>query len=228
MEKIYIADDDKDILRLLDIFLKSEGYEVVAFDTGDKLYERFTNEKCDLVILDIMMPGSDGFTICEKIRKISSVPIILLTAKDTDTDYVVGITMGSDDYLVKPFNPTILNMKVKALLRRVKMGREREEEDIVCGNLSFHKKERSMYISERELSLTNTEFECLSYMVERFNEAISREELLENVWGYDTVVETRVTDETIRRIRKKLEKMGSSVIIKNKWGYGYILQEKEN
>ncbi len=227
MEKIYLADDDLDIQRLLEIFLKNEGYDVNTFNTGDDLYDAFMAEKPDLVILDIMMPGSSGLTICQKLREISDVPIILLTAKDSDADYVAGISLGSDDYLVKPFNPTILGMRCKALLRRVNMSKDKKDDSFKCGDLNYSKKEHSIYVNNTELSLTKTEFQCLKYMMEHFEEAVSRESLLENVWGYDNVVETRVTDETIRKIRKKLKELNSQTIIKNKWGYGYILQERE-
>ncbi len=226
LHKIFLADDDKDIRRLLEIFLKSEGYEVISFSNGDDLYDTFIKEEADLVILDIMMPGSDGLTICQNLRKISAVPIILLTAKDTDADYIAGISLGSDDYLVKPFNPTILSMKVKALLRRVAMYDKDEERDITCGDLSYHVKARTIHSGGTELKLTKTEFECLKYMMEHFNEAVSREDLLSNVWGYDNAVETRVTDETIRKIRKKLQTAKSELKIKNKWGYGYSLEGK--
>ncbi len=227
MEKIYLADDDLDIQRLLEIFLKNEGYEVKTFDTGDALFDAFMAEQPDLVILDIMMPGSSGFTICQKLREISDVPIILLTAKDSDADYVAGISLGSDDYLVKPFNPTILGMRCKALLRRVNMNKDKKDDSFACGDLNYSKKEHAIYVNDTELSLTKTEFLCLKYMMAHFAEAVSRESLLENVWGYDNVVETRVTDETIRKIRKKLKEVNSQSIIKNKWGYGYMLQERE-
>ncbi len=227
MEKIYLADDDQDILTLLEIFLKNEGYEVKTFTTGDDLYDCFIQDNANLVILDIMMPGSSGLVVCEKLRKISDVPIILLTAKDSDADYVAGISLGSDDYLVKPFNPTILSMRVKSLLRRVNMTKSNKSDDYSCADLRHSSKEHSIYVADKELSLTKTEFACLKYMMEHFGEAISRESLLENVWGFDNAVETRVTDETIRKIRKKLKELGSITIIKNKWGYGYILQERE-
>ncbi len=226
MIKIYIADDDADTLRLLEIFLKSEGYNVTAFNNGDSLFEHFLKEKSNLVILDIMMPGSDGFTICENIRKISNVPIILLTAKDTDADYIAGMSLGSDDYLIKPFNPSRLSMKVKALLRRSDMSTKKEKDTIVCADLVYKKKEHSMYVGNTELPLSKTEFSCLEYMLNHYEEAISREALLKEVWGYDNFVETRVTDETIRRIRKKLDQANSKLIIRNKWGYGYILEEE--
>ncbi len=226
MEKIYIADDDKDILRLLKLFLQNESYEVKTFITGDDLYEKFLEDEADLVILDIMMPGSDGLSICEKLRDISSVPIILLTAKDTDADYITGISLGSDDYLVKPFNPTILSMRVKALLRRANMNKNSKNNIIEYSDLRYSEKEHAIYVGKQELNLTKTEFACLKYMLEHFGEAISREELLEKVWGYNNVVESRVTDETIRKIRKKLQTMNSKSKIRSKWGYGYILEEK--
>ncbi len=225
MSKIYIADDDKDIRRLLEIFLKNEGYRVFPFENGDDLYEAFLTSPADLIILDIMMPKTDGLSVCENLRKISSVPIILLTAKDTDADYIAGISLGSDDYMVKPFNPTVLSMKVKALLRRVSMYEKDQERDLFCGDLTYLLKERSVYCKETEIKLTNTELACLKYMMDHFHEAVSREDLLAHVWGYEDAVETRVTDETVRKIRKKLKQAQSKVRIKNKWGYGYILEE---
>ncbi len=227
MEKIYIADDEQDILMLLEIFLKNEGYNVKCFNTGDALYNHFTKEPADLVILDIMMPGTDGLTVCQNLRKISSVPIILLTAKDTEADYVAGISLGSDDYLVKPFKPTILGMRVKSLLRRAKMNQNEQHDEILCVDLRYDKKEHSIYVKDQEINLTKTEFNCLKYMMEHCGQAISRENLLENVWQINHIVETRVIDETIRKIRKKLREANSKSQIKNKWGYGYILKERE-
>ncbi len=228
MATIYIADDDRDILRLLDIFLQNEGYQVTTFSTGDALYQQFMVQPADLVILDIMMPGSDGLAICEQLRRHSAVPIILLTAKDSDADYIVGITLGSDDYLVKPFKPTVLSMRVKALLRRVEMSGQTQKRDLRCADLLYDVKKHAVFVDRQPLQLTKTEFECLVYMMRHFNEAISRDALLADVWGYDSVVETRVTDETIRKIRKKLKAAGSRSVIQNKWGYGYSLEEKAN
>ncbi len=228
MKKIYIADDDKDILVLLEIFLNNEGYEVKTFNTGDDLYDFFQIEQSNLVILDIMMPGSSGLEICQNLRSISSVPIILLTAKDTDADYIAGISLGSDDYLTKPFNPTVLSMKVKSLLRRVEMSHGNNDDFITHLDLKYSKKEHAIYVEDKEVPLSKTEFACLKYMMEHFGEAISREKLLEEVWGFDNIVETRVTDETIRKIRKKLSVLNSKCKIRNKWGYGYILEESVN
>ncbi len=120
---IYLADDEKSIRELLHSFFASDGYTVRSFESGDALLEAFRQEPAELVILDIMMPGTDGLTVCRELRAVSDIPIILLTAKDSELDYVMGISQGSDDYLTKPFRPTIILMKVKALLRRVEMDR---------------------------------------------------------------------------------------------------------
>lgn len=225
---IYIVDDEDDIRRLVKIYLESEGYRVCDFTTGDELFEAFRQSEADLVILDIMLPGTDGLTICSKLREISTVPIIMLTAKDTDADFVAGITYGSDDYLVKPFRPTQLNMRVKALLRRVEMSKSEgmsEMEDISCGDLLYSKKLHAILVKDKELGLTTTELALLRYLMLHFEEAISRETLLNEVWGITSDVETRVTDEAVRKIRRKLRDGKSSVQIKNKWGYGYILKD---
>lgn len=228
---IYIADDEKDILNLVQMFLESEGYVVEKFDTGDDLYDKFIEKPCDLIVLDIMMPGTDGLTICNKIRKLSTVPIILLTAKDTDSDYIAGITLGSDDYLTKPFRPTMLIMRIKSLLRRVEMSNDieknEENKDLKCGDLTYSIKKHAILKGDKEIKFTSMELACMSYLMEYFEEVVSRESLLENVWGYDKAVETRVTDETIRRIRKKIASAKSNVSIKNKWGYGYVLVEEK-
>ena len=227
---IYIADDEQDIRNLVKMFLENEGYIVKTFENGDLLFEAFKSQEADLVILDIMMPGTDGLTICNQLRSKSNVPIIMLTAKDSDADYVAGITLGSDDYLIKPFHPVILVMRVKALLRRSKgmqniVQESVESKDICCGALVLSERKHAVLCEGKEIELTSMEFECLSYMMKHFKEAVSRQDLLNEVWGYDNLVESRVTDETVRRIRKKLSAYKCGVAIANKWGYGYILQE---
>lgn len=133
---IYIADDDPNIRKLIQGFLSKEGYKVEAFPDGEALLEAFLRTPSDLVILDVMMPGRDGFMICEDIRKRSSVPIIMLTARDTDTDFVLGISLGSDDYITKPFSPMTLTMKVRAIFRRVRLDKISEDEtELIVGDL---------------------------------------------------------------------------------------------
>ena len=226
---IYLADDEKSIRELLHSFLASDGYTVRSFESGDALLEAFRQEPAELVILDIMMPGTDGLTVCRELRAVSDIPIILLTAKDSELDYVMGISQGSDDYLTKPFRPTILLMKVKALLRRVEMdrGKTAAEDELHYGDIRYSATENAIFYGTAPVSLTQTELRLLSYMMKQPEKAYSREELLSAVWGFDSEVETRVTDETLRRIRKKLLQAGSTVSVSTIWGFGYKLKEAE-
>lgn len=227
---IYIADDEKNIRDLIKSFLESDGYEVSAFETGDELKAVFDEKPADLVILDIMMPGTDGLTLCRKLREESSVPIIILTAKDSEYDYVQGITIGSDDYLTKPFRPTALLMRVRSLLRRMDMNEKGDrsskmsDEDISIGDLTFSGRRNEILCGGRPVKLTRTELKMLSYMMKNPEKAYSREELLNAIWGYDTKVETRVTDETLRRIRKQLSACESNVSVRTMWGFGYRIE----
>jgi len=226
---IYVADDEKNIRELITDFLESDGYTVRAFPTGDLLLDAFKAHPCDLVILDIMMPGTDGLTICKMLREITTVPIILLTAKDSEMDYIRGITTGSDDYLTKPFKPTMLLMRVHALLRRVALDRpndlrtEDHNEDRVFGDLHYSASWNAIYKGDTEIPFTQTELKLLSYMIKKHDRSFSRNELLENIWGLSSDAESRVTDETLRRIRKKLLNAGSGVYVETIWGYGYKL-----
>lgn len=227
---IYIADDERNIRDLIKSFLESDGYEVSAFETGDELKAAFDEKPADLVILDIMMPGTDGLTVCKQLREESSVPIIILTAKDSEYDYVHGITIGSDDYLTKPFRPTALLMRVRSLLRRMDMNEKSDhsskasEEDTGIGDLTFSSSRNEILCSGKPIKLTRTELKMLSYMMKNPEKAYSRDELLEAIWGFDTKVETRVTDETLRRIRKQLSACESNVSVKTMWGFGYRIE----
>ena len=160
---IYIADDEKNIRDLIKSFLESDGYEVSAFETGDELKAVFDEKPADLVILDIMMPGTDGLTLCRKLREKSSVPIIILTAKDSEYDYVQGITIGSDDYLTKPFRPTALLMRVRSLLRRMDMNEKGDrsskmsDEDISIGDLTFSGRRNEILCGGRPVKLTRVQ-----------------------------------------------------------------------
>lgn len=225
---IYLADDEKNIRDIVSMFLKSDGYDVQAYPTGDELLLAFKDKPADLVILDIMMPGTDGKTICNQIRSFSSVPIIMLTAKDTDFDFIEGITLGSDDYITKPFRPTILNMRVKALLRRVELNNQQETMDeLVCGDLKLSEKEHQILCHQEVINFTPIEYAVLKLLMEHFKEAVSRKILLDKVWGTTEGIETRVTDEAMRKIRKKLRQHQSNLEIVNIWGFGYKLIPQE-
>ena len=239
-KRIYAADDEENIREVLKSFLVDAGYETSVFPTGDDLFERFSKDPSDLVILDIMMPGTDGLTICKKIRTISNVPIIILTAKDSELDYCMGMSYGGDDYLMKPFRPSMLIMRIKALFRRIEMEHENaampsgaqtdsapvssSDEEITFEDLLYSEKAHQISCAGQDLGLSMTEFSLLRYLMKNAGTAISRDELLNEIWGIDQDIETRVTDETVRRIRKKLKSKNSRVGISVIWGYGYKLE----
>ena len=223
MKRIYVADDEADIRQLIQSFLSAEGYEVACFASGDALLDAFEAQPADLLVLDIMMPGMDGLSLCAAIRKRSDVPIILLTARDTDADMITGFTMGCDDYFTKPFSMVKLTLRVKALFSR--MADEQGTDILSFGDLMLHSSKRIVYQGEQELKLTNTEFSLLKYLMENQDKVVSREELLNLVWGYDNFVETRATDDIVKRLRKKLSAASSAVVIETVWGIGFRLRE---
>jgi len=227
---IYIADDDENIRRAIRTFLENEGYSVEDFADGDSLLARFQLCPCDLIILDVMMPGSSGFDICKAIRESSIVPIIMLTARDTDIDYATGMSLGCDDFFTKPFSAISLVMRVKAIFRRIEFESRRNGTNesgalLSAEDLKLDVLARRAELKGQPLSLTPNEYDVLKYLLERKGQAVSRDELLDAVWGYQTQVETRATDDTIRRLRKKLE--GGALSIESVWGFGFRLTEEK-
>lgn len=184
---IYIADDEKNIRDVITKFLESDGYSVSAFENGDLLMQAFLKKPAQLVILDIMMPGTDGLAICKQLREITNVPIIMLSAKDTEFDYVQGITIGGDDYLTKPFRPTTLLMRVHSLLRRMDMNNPKATEDkpqsLTVGNLEFNAPANTVYCNGKAIGFSQTELKMLTYMLKNTEKAYSKEELLEKIWA---------------------------------------------
>ena len=222
---IYAADDEPYILDVLKEFLANAGFEVKTFSTGDLLLEQFRKIPCDLAVLDIMMPGTDGLTICKELRTLSDIPIVILTAKESESDQMRGYMFGGDDYLVKPFSPSLLVMKIKALLRRTSVSPEKSN-DIPFGDIIYSPSYHDILCHDKPIGLSMTEFSLIGCLLEHPGNAVARNTLLDRVWGIENdSVETRVTDETIRRIRRKLASAGSLVKIIAVWGYGYKLEE---
>ena len=233
MEKvIYIADDDDNIRNLLKSFLEREGYIIYGFPTGDDLFKKFISEPCDLIILDVMMPGRDGFFILSEIRKISNVPIIMLTARDSDADYIEGLNLGSDDYFTKPFSPVKLVTKVKSVFARQEAasaassapGVDASDYELSFADIVINRKTKSATLKGNDLSLTPNEYSLLTYLMINRDRAIPRVELLDKIWGYETEIETRVADDTVKRLRKKIA--DSDAKISTVWGYGFRLVTK--
>ena len=226
MGKIFIADDEKNIRDLLGKFLEDAGHEVRLFENGDSLLTELDNSVPDIVVLDVMMPGVDGFTACSRIRKAHpDITILLLTARDTDADFMTGFTAGCDDYLTKPFSPLKLTLKVNAILS--KLGKnEKSTDEMAFGDLSVDASSFSCKVLDNELKLTKTEFQVLSLLLSTPEKAVSRDKLLSDIWGCSEV-ETRVTDDTMKRLRKKLKDAGSRVHIETIWGFGFKLTLSE-
>lgn len=226
---IYIADDDDNIRNLIKSFLEREGYICYGFPTGDELLKKFITEPCDLIILDVMMPGHDGFFILSELRKISNVPIIMLTARDSDADYIEGLNLGSDDYFTKPFSPIKLVTKVKSVFRRQESlngdNKEQDGNELSFSDIKVNKKTKTASIKGNDLPLTPNEFALLSYLIVNKDRAVPRVELLDKIWGYETEIETRVADDTVKRLRKKLG--DSDAKITTVWGYGFRLVDKD-
>ena len=230
-ERIYIADDEAHIRNIMASFLQKQDFEVTTFSTGDQLLTSYKEQPADLIILDIMMPGSDGYALVSALRSFSHVPIILVSAKDTEQDKIRGLRLGSDDYMTKPFGPMELVARVEALLRRAAhTGVSSPQSSIVTeslhsfGDLSIDDQKLQTLYSNHPLDLSPTEYTFLAYLLRNAHRAVGREELLQEVWGFDTPIKTRATDDTLKRLRKKLSEAGSKVMIETVWGYGFLLK----
>lgn len=231
MRKIYLADDEKNIREIMTTFLQNDGYDVSAFADGYSIRQAFDTQIPDMLILDIMMPGEDGLSLCSYFRKKSSIPIIIVSAKDTPMDRVTGIMMGSDDYLTKPFLPLELAIRVRALFRRIELlseDKERKDQPVSCGNLCVVPSRRMILVGGEIFKATPTEYEFLFYLIQRKHSAVSKRELLKNIWGYHPDIDlddTRVADDLVKRVRKKLRESGCTAMIETIWGYGYQMIE---
>ena len=224
-ELIYIADDEKNIRELVKCFLENQGYEVETFSNGDDLFKTYKEKNADMIILDVIMPGTDGVEICRQIRQIANVPIIILSAKDSEEDRIKGISVGGDDYLTKPFSPIELVARVQALFRRISMDKVEKVEKVTFGNIKIDVTKKQAYVDDEEIALTPLEFDFLKYLIQKNNQAISREELLKEVWKIAYDIDTRATDDTVKRLRRKIA--DSNVEIKTVWGYGFKMALKK-
>lgn len=233
MEKlIYIADDEEKICNLIKSFLVKAGFKVNTYNSAKELLDDFYCKPSDLVILDIMMPGMDGLTTCSILRNISSVPIIIVSAKDSDLDKVTGINLGCDDYLTKPFSPIELLARIRSIFRRIEMDKAHEGTGNILfyGDLVINKNQFSVQVQGTPINLTKNEFLLIVYLIENKDRVISREELLRKIWDFKiNDIDTRATDDTIKRLRKKLLDNNSKVFIKTVRGFGFkILKENMN
>jgi len=226
---ILIVDDEKPIVDILKFNLEKEGFKTIAAYDGEEALDKVRKYKPDLVLLDIMLPKMDGFNVCKNIRKDTNIPIIMLTAKEEEVDKVLGLELGADDYVTKPFKMRELIARVKANLRRMNMN----SDDIRDKVLKFRDLEINLtkYEVKRKnqvIDLTNREYELLKFLALNKGQVFSREALLEKVWGYEYYGDVRTVDVTIRRLREKIERDPSNPeFIFTKRGVGYYFSEKE-
>ena len=225
---IYIADDEINICNIIKSFLIKEGFDVEVFNDGHSLIDAFNKRKSDMLILDIMMPEIDGYGICSLIRLNSYVPIIFVSAKDSESDKIVGFKLGGDDYLTKPFSPLELIARINSLFRRIDLEKSHMNYTQITrlADISINIDTKQAEANGKPLSLTVMELSLLHYLIENKNRAISRDELLDKIWGFENKVETRATDDMIKRIRKKLSDANSSLKIHTIWGFGFTIYDK--
>ncbi|WP_317366723.1 response regulator transcription factor [uncultured Tyzzerella sp.] len=224
--KILVVDDDEHIAELISLYLNKEGYETKEVYSGRKAIEEFSNFSPHLVLLDIMLPEIDGYQICREIRKISSVPIIMLTAKGEIFDKVLGLELGADDYIVKPFDSKELVARVKAVLRRFDNKDDSiQSNQIVVPNMTINPSTYVVTYHGTQLELPPKEFELLNFLAQHPNQVFTREQLLDKIWGYEFIGDTRTVDVHVKRIREKMpyEDVWS---LKTVWGVGYKFENK--
>jgi DNA-binding response OmpR family regulator len=221
--KVLVVDDDSHIAELISLYLNREGYDTKEIYSGKDALNAFSSYSPHLVILDLMLPGMDGYQICGEIRKMSQTPIIMLTAKGETFDKVLGLELGADDYLVKPFDPKELLARVKAVLRRYDKNSTNTDRQIVLPNLTINQSRYTAIYHGKELELPPKEFELLYFLASHANQVFTREQLLDQIWGYDFIGETRTVDVHIKRLREKMQ-YEDVWSIKTVWSVGYKLE----
>lgn len=226
MAHIFVVDDDSNILQLITEYLRKDGFAVSAFSDGSNLVESIRTEKPDCLILDIMMPGVNGLALLTSIRTFTEMPIIMISARGEEMDRIIGLELGCNDFLRKPFHPRELIGRVKGMLRLVQTYRTPEEQEtgkfnVNIGNMALNEEFRLVEVDGREVSFTSREYELLIFLAKHLERPFSREQLIQQVWKYDFMGEPRVVDDLVKRLRKKLSEAGAGLQIETLWGFGY-------
>lgn len=226
--KILVVDDEKLLVKGIKYNLEHEGYKVVTAFDGEEGVRLAHDESIDLILLDLMLPKMDGFTVCRTIRAFSDVPIIMITAKSEDIDKILGLEYGADDYITKPFNIREVTSRIKAILRRVKPAgdKEKTKDILISGNITLDYNFRRITIKNRVIELTGKEFDLLELFVKNPGKVYTRENLLDIAWGFDYPGDVRTVDVHIRRLREKIEpNPAEPEYIRTKWGVGYYYKQ---
>ena len=219
--KVLIVDDDANIAELIKINFESEGFDTVTASNGREAVDKFRAENPSIVIMDVMMPEMDGWEACREIRKTSNTPIIMLTAKGETCDKVLGLELGADDYMVKPFETKELTARVKAVLRRTESREKPNDTSLEYQNLSINISNYELKVNNEIVELPPKELELLYFLASNPNRVFTREQLLEKVWGFDYYGDSRTVDVHIKRLREKLEGVNGNWQLKTVWGVGY-------
>lgn len=221
MRKLLIVDDNKQITSILEEYAKKEGYKTVIAYDGIEAMEKFQSENPDIILLDVMMPKKDGFSVCREIRKDSNVPVIMVTARGEDYERIMGLEIGADDYIVKPFSPGEVMARIKAIMRRINRD-ESQAQKVILDNLTISLDDYSVTMDDNLIPLTKKEIEILWMLANTKNKVFSRDNLLNSLWGYDYIGDNRTVDSHIKRLRAKLDAYEHPAWeIKTIWGVGY-------
>ena len=228
MYKVLIADDNKQIVSILSEYCKKNNFTVSTVFDGETALKEIEENEFDIILLDVMMPKKDGFDVCREVRTFSNVPIIMITARGEDYEKIMGLEIGADDYIVKPFAIEELLARLRALFRRIDHNKEEknqsQQSSVKYRNLVIEKKGRIVKRDDQVIDLTKREYELLLYLMENLNTVLSREVLLDKVWGYKTEVETNVVDVYIRYLRNKIDVPGKDSYIQTVRGTGYVMR----
>ncbi|MBR4092837.1 MAG: response regulator transcription factor [Oscillospiraceae bacterium] len=228
LEKILVVDDDINICELLRIYLEKEGYTVVLAHDGEKGIEKFNATKPDVILLDIMLPVMDGWQVCREIRKKSNVPILMVTAKSETFDKVLGLELGADDYIVKPFDAKEVVARIKAVYRRAgQTAPETESKEVSYDKLQVNMTRYELKVDGKVLDTPPKELELLFYLASNPNRVYTRDQLLDEVWGFEYYGDSRTIDVHIKRLREKLEGVSEKWVLKTVWGVGYKFETTE-
>ncbi len=222
MATVLVADDNRQIASVLEEYLKKEGHTPAVAADGEEALRLFNSLKPDAVLLDVMMPKIDGFSVCREIRRTSAVPVIMITAKGEDYEKIMGLDIGADDYIVKPFSPGEVMARLRAVLRRLEQSKPAPQGAIAMGNLTVRLSDYAAQVGGQPVALTKKELEILYTLASHPGKVFSRDNLLESLWGYDYFGDTRTVDSHIKRLRAKLDAHGpEGWTIRTLWGVGY-------
>ncbi len=226
--KIMVVDDDSNICELLRLYLGKEGYSVLIASNGQQALDRFETDKPDLILLDIMMPELDGWQVCRRIRKTSQCPIIMLTAKGELFDKVLGLELGADDYIVKPFEAKEVVARVKAVLRRCGLFEKDKKKEVIYDNLYINIENYELRVRDEQIDTPPKEMELIYHLASNPNRVYTRDQLLDEVWGFEYYGDSRTVDVHIKRLREKLEGASEQWTLKTVWGVGYKFEVKRS